>query len=142
MTTAVWTRGQKPPADLPSGDYIFTFFGNYTLARGAAVLLKAAIGRTISYPGGHSVTINRVDLVRAANEYAILSVVVTLVGIAWALPLAAIAGLLGIAIFTFLSLTSVVKLTQTVAGSMSVAAGAVALLGVVGFTLWKLKDKI
>ena len=143
MTTTlpIWTRGQKAPADLASGQYILTFVGNYTLALGAHAILRAALGRTVSYPGGHSLTVTRADLVRTSNDSAILSVVCQLVGFPWALLMAAVI-VVGGGLFTFLTLQSVAKILETSpAGGFLMIAGGLAVVAVIGFALWKFKSK-
>ena len=141
MTTPVWTRGQSgaPPTDLASGNYIMTFYGNYIMALGAWAVLRAALNRTVSYPGGHSFTATRVDLVRTGNDSAILSVTATLVGFPWALLLVAIAAVGG-GLFVWLSLMQVSKITESgPAGQGSVllaTAGAVGLLGILTYFLF------
>jgi len=140
-TIPIWTRGQSPPADLASGKYVLTFVGNYWMALGASAVLRAALGRTVSYPGGHSLTVTRADLVRTANDTAILSVVCQLVGFPWALLLAAVI-VVGGGLFTFLSLQSVRKVLEiSPAGGSLMILGGVAIVAVIGFALWKWKGK-
>lgn len=82
-TVKVWERGQDPPADLQSGDYILTFIGDSTLATTTAASLGLLRGKRVPYLGGHSLTINRVDLVRLGASQSLLSLSCTLEGFPW-----------------------------------------------------------
>lgn len=123
-TVRVWERGQPTPEDLESGDYIITFIGNATLAASTAVTFDLAKGRRIPYFGGHSLTVNRVDLVKLDGGQALLSVTCTLAGFPWG-------GLLFVlsAAFICLSLQSVERMVKS--GPLGAATGML-LVVVVG----------
>ena len=123
-TVRVWEKGQPTPVDLESGDYILTFIGNATLAAATAVTFNLAKGRSIPYSGGHSLTVNRVDLVNLDGGQALLSVSCSLAGFPWA----GLFFVLGAA-FVCLSLLSVERMVKS--GPLGAATGTLLIVGAV-----------
>lgn len=135
MTTRIWERGQPPPADLESGDYILTFIGESTLAAVNAASLGLLRGKRMPYFGGHHLTVNRVDLVKLQAGQSLLSVSCTLEGFPWS-GLFVVLG----AAFLYLSLLTVERIVKSgpagaLTGTLLVVAGVVVVVGVAYFAL-------
>ena len=126
----VWERGKAAPADLPTGRYTVYFAGNWTaiiVVRQAAELL---LNKRLPFTGGDSLRLLSVTAIPYSNQSGMMILECDIEGAAWAI-LAGLGLILGIGIFSYLTMTKVTRAVE-IGGPASSILLILAIVGVVG----------